>query len=139
MDDGLALYNLIRTLRIEVVTVNAGVIASTANVVFLAGEHRVAYPDAFFHFHDFEWSFPGAHAMDQQNLAFSNDSLATHKLITKTLFKTRATMTDADFDALKFLEHSLIIEPSAAQAHGIVESVGIPTMAAGTPIINVEY
>lgn len=139
LDDGLSLYNLIRTVNIEVVTVNLGQVASIANVVFLAGEHRVACEESYFHFHDFEWNFPGAHSMDIQNLAFSTDALSAHKALKKTLFKTRTKLTNADFEALKFLEHSLVIDPSTAKKHGIVENIGFPTMPAGTPVVNVEY
>jgi len=48
---GIALYNYLRSLPIKIVMHNMGIIASIANVVFLAGTERYACPHSTFLFH----------------------------------------------------------------------------------------
>src|SRR5450759_373779 len=61
VDDGLALFGLLRSLPVELTTINVGMIASIAIAPFLAGAKRIALPGTRFHFHDFEWNYAGAH------------------------------------------------------------------------------
>jgi ATP-dependent Clp protease protease subunit len=139
LDDGLSLYNLLRTLKIEVVTVNMGQIASIANVVFIAGKYRIACPESYFHFHGFDWNFAGAHTMTKDNIDETTRILEIHRNHKKALFKARTTLTDADFEALKFLDEPMVKDASFALEKGIVQEIAIPNLPAGTPIYNVEY
>ena len=69
LDDGFSLYGFLKSLPIKVTTVNTGLIASIANVPFLAGEYRIACPHARFHFHDFDWTYAGPHVMTRPQYA----------------------------------------------------------------------
>jgi ATP-dependent protease ClpP protease subunit len=139
VEDGFALYNLLRILTCEVVTVNMGQIASIANVVFLGGSYRIACPESYFHFHDFDWPFATAHTMTRDNLADTAQLLEIAKRNKKAIFKSRTKLTDADFEALQFLDHPMIKDASFAKDKGIIHEISLPNLPAGTPIFNVDY
>jgi ATP-dependent protease ClpP protease subunit len=139
VEEGFALYNLLRVLKCEVVTVNMGQIASTANVVFLAGNYRIACPESYFHFHDFDWTFPAAHTMTRDNLADISQLLEIGRTNKKAVFKSRTQLTDADFEALQFLDHPMIKNATFAKDKGIIHEISLPNLPAGTPILNVDY
>lgn len=139
LDDGFSLYYLLRTLSFELVTVNMGQIASIANVPFLAGDHRIACPESYFHFHNFDWNFVGPHTMTRDHLTDTSQLIDVARLNKKALFKDRTNLTDADFEALKFLEEPMIKDAAFALEKGIVQEVRIPDLPAGTLIFNVDY
>jgi len=137
IEDGFSLYNLLRSFKVPVVTVNMSLITSISNVVFLGGDERWAAEHSFFQFHDFDWTFPGPHSMDQHNFAYSSQQLETSKNLKKSIFKTHTKFTDTDFQTLKFLDQSLIIDSSAAKKYGIVQHVGLPALP--PIVVNVDY
>jgi hypothetical protein len=57
----------------------------------------------------------------------------------KAIFKSRTKLTDADFEALQFLDHPMIKDASFAKDKGIVHEISLPNLPAGTPIFNVDY
>ena len=77
--------------------------------------------------------------MSQHNITETTKVLEIHRNHKKALFKSRTTFTDADFEALKFLEEPMIKDANFAKEKGIVQEIAIPKMAAGTPIYNLEY
>jgi hypothetical protein len=104
-----------------------GVIASIANVVFLGGGTRIACPDSYFHFHNYEMNFQSAQSMDPDKLLDNSQSLDAYRLNTRSIFKARTQLTDADLDTLKFLDKPMIKDEAFAQRKGIVQQVAIPT------------
>lgn len=56
---GLALYNHLRMLPLDLVTVNCGHVGSVANLIFLAGNKRIVLSNSHFFFHDFNWTSSG--------------------------------------------------------------------------------
>src|SRR5579859_4221344 len=55
IDLGFLLYNILRALPTKVITHNIGNVNSIGNVLFLAGEKRVANANATFLFHGASW------------------------------------------------------------------------------------
>jgi ATP-dependent protease ClpP protease subunit len=51
VNDGVTLYNYIKSLPTKVIMHNIGVVDSVANVIFLAGAERYAVPNSSFLFH----------------------------------------------------------------------------------------
>ncbi|MGC2518295.1 MAG: ATP-dependent Clp protease proteolytic subunit [Burkholderiales bacterium] len=139
LDDGFSLYNLLRTIQTEVVTVNMGQIASIANVPFLAGSHRIACPHSYFHFHNFDWNYPSAHTLTRQQFTDHTQLIDIARVNKKALFKAHTKLTEADFETLKFLEEPLVKDAAFAKAKGIVQEIAFPVLPAGTPIFNVDY
>src|SRR6478752_3066393 len=57
IEDAFSLYNLMRTLPVEIATVNMGQIASAGNILFLAGDERYCCDQSYFHFHNINWFY----------------------------------------------------------------------------------
>jgi ATP-dependent protease ClpP protease subunit len=141
LDDGFALYNLIRlyeAFKIEVVTVNMGMVASVANVIFMAGARRIATPHSFFHFHNFEWALP-AQNFTREKFDDVTRILDMSRTLNLDLLKERTALTDADFDSLKLLDSPVVRDASFAKEKGIVQEIGFPDIPVDTIIYNVEY
>jgi ATP-dependent protease ClpP protease subunit len=51
VDEGVAVYNVLRGLSVPLITHNVGSVNSIGNVIFLAGSHRRACPHATFMYH----------------------------------------------------------------------------------------
>jgi ATP-dependent protease ClpP protease subunit len=139
IEDGIGIYNLLRTIKCEVVTVNMGQIASIANVIFLGGGHRIACPDSYFYFHDVDWSFTSAHTMSRHHISETAKLLEIGKTNSKAILKSRTILTDADFKKLKLMDEPLIRDASFAKQKGIVQDICLPNLPTGTPIYNVDY
>lgn len=59
VDSGIVLYNFLRSIKAKVITHNTGMIDSIANVVFMAGDERLACPHSTFLFHGVRMDFNG--------------------------------------------------------------------------------
>jgi ATP-dependent protease ClpP protease subunit len=116
-----------------------GVIASIANVVFLGGSERFAVSESFFHFHNFDWNFPGAHTMTPDNFAYNTQQVDSFKTYYRALFKAHTKLTDAYLEALQFLEHPKVMDPATAQSKDVIQQIGLPGALPGTFILNVDY
>jgi ATP-dependent Clp protease protease subunit len=140
IDDGLSLFGLIRSLPIEVTTINTGLIASIAILPFLAGKKRVALPHSQFHFHDFEWNYPAAHNLTRLEYVDHTQILDSARQHTLELLKENTSLTDNDFETLKLLEVPLIKDAAFAKEKGIVHEVNYLAFSKDVLLIlNVDY
>jgi ATP-dependent protease ClpP protease subunit len=97
IDDGFALFGFIRSLSLEVTTINTGLIASIAILPFMAGKKRIALPHSRFHFHDFEWNYPAAHNLTRLEYIDHTQLLESSKQGTFEILKENTSLTDKDF------------------------------------------
>lgn len=142
LDDGFALYSLLRTLPcfgIEVTIVNMGLIASIANVVFLGADKREAVPNALFHFHNFEWNIGQAQTMTRDKFEDMTNILDMSRSQKLALLKGHTTLTDKDFKSLKLLDSPIVRDAHFAQSKGIIQGIGFPQLPADAMIYNVDY
>jgi ATP-dependent Clp protease protease subunit len=58
IDSAITLYNFLQSLPVEIVMHNNGSVDSSANIIFLAGARRYAFPQSSFLFHGSTWHFP---------------------------------------------------------------------------------
>src|SRR5687767_340379 len=65
INEGIALYNTLRSMPATVTMHNMGNIDSVGNIIFLAGEHRYACPSSTFMFHGAAHHFSDPHIMDE--------------------------------------------------------------------------
>lgn len=57
VEPGIALYNFLRALPVEIIMHNTGSIDSIANIIFLAADIRYASVHSSFLFHGINWNF----------------------------------------------------------------------------------
>lgn len=139
LDEGFSLYNFLRSLPLQLSTVNIGVIQSVANIVFLAGERRFCCPDAFFMFHDLTWTYDPAQTVTRLQMEENRLSLNAHRAIFRKVFKLRTLLTDADFETLKLLDEPSIHDSAFAKEKGIVHEIDQVTIRAGTTYLNIDF
>lgn len=65
INDGITLYNTLRSMPATVTMHNMGNIDSVGNIIFLAGEHRYACPSSTFMFHGAAHHYTDPHELDE--------------------------------------------------------------------------
>lgn len=139
LDDGLSLFGFLRSLPIEVMTINVGLIASIAIAPFLAGKKRIALPNSRFHFHDFEWNYGGAHNLTRLEYQDHTQILESARDVVFELLKQNTSLTDGDLKELKLLEVPTIKNAAFAKEKGIVHEVNLFPIPEEMNIFNVDY
>jgi ATP-dependent protease ClpP protease subunit len=139
LEEGFALYGLLRSVPIKVITVNIGIIASIATVPFLAGTDRIAYPHSRFHFHNFEWYDGAPHNLTRLEFEDHTQLIDTGRAGNLDLLKAHTALTDEDLQTLKLLDLPTVKDAVFAQEKGIVQSVQFPVYRADTVFLNVDY
>lgn len=95
-DQGLSLYNFIRTLPVPVHMHAVGHVGSMAIPVFLAGRKRTCTPYSRFFFHAYDWGFEGRQMSDRiaealkrldSDIQLSCEIAARHTIIDPNLLK----------------------------------------------------
>jgi ATP-dependent Clp protease protease subunit len=139
LDDGLSLFGFLRSLPIEVTTVNVGLIASIAIAPFLAGKKRIALPNSRFHFHDFEYNYAAAHNLTRLEYQDHTQILNSARDAVFDLLKQNTSLTDSDLKELKLLEVPIIKDAAFAKEKGIVHEVDFFPIPEEMNIFNVDY
>lgn len=139
LDDGLSLFGLIRSLPLEVITVNVGLIASIAILPFMAGTTRIALPHAKFHFHDYEWNYAGPHNLTRLEYLDHTQFLGSARDTTFEVLKENTLLTDQDLKELKLLDVPVIKDAAFANEKGIVHEVNYFPVPEDMNIFNTEY
>jgi len=139
LDDGISLFGLIRSLPIEVTTINTGLIASIAVLPFMAGKKRVAFPHSLFHFHDYEWNYPAAHNLTRLEYIDHTQILDSSRQCTLQILKENTSLTDEDLQKLKLLDVPIVKDAGFAKEKGIVHEVNYVTIPEEMNIFNVDY
>lgn len=139
VEDGIGLYGFIRSLPIEVTTINVNLIASIAIVPFLAGKKRVALPHATFHFHDFEWNYAAPHNLTRLEYMDHTQILDSGKTTALQILKESTSLSDQDLKDLKIMDVPLIKGANFAKEKGIVHEVKYVAIPEDMNILNVDY
>lgn len=139
IDDGISLFGFIRSLPVEVTTINTGLIASIAIMPFMAGKIRVALPHSQFHFHDFEWNYPAAHNLTRLEYIDHTQILNSSRQRTMEILKQNTSITDEEFEQLKLFDVPTIKDAAFAKERGIVHEVNYVTITEEMNIFNVDY
>lgn len=137
-EEGFALYNLLRSLPFELITCNIGNISSIANIVFMAGDKRLACENSRFMFHDFTWGFQQEN-LDRDHIDERAQSLNFDALQFKEICKRHTSLTDKDFKSLQLLNKPNIITPTRAKEMGIIQEIADAKIPVGIPTINIEW
>jgi ATP-dependent protease ClpP protease subunit len=139
LDDGVSLFGFMRSLPLEITTINTGLIASIAILPFLAGKVRIATPHSRFHFHDFEWNYPAAHNLTRLEYVDHTQILNSARQNTLEILKANTALTDKDFEELKLLVEPTIKDTAFAKEKGIVHEVNYFPFTDEMNVFNVEY
>lgn len=119
---GIATYNALRSLPVKLITHNIGNVDSISNIVFLAGEERLAVPHSTFMFHGVAFELTGNINADQPFLKDKLESIdADHKKMASIINERAKFDGVEDIMALFFAQATKDAE--YALTHGIVHKI----------------
>ncbi|MCU1301585.1 MAG: peptidase ClpP [Candidatus Sulfotelmatobacter sp.] len=139
VDDGISLFGFLRSLPVEVTTINTGLVASIAIMPFMAGKRRIALPHSRFHFHDFEWNYPAAHNLTRLEYQDHTQLLNSGRETTLEVLKENTSLTDKDFEQLKLFEVPIIKDAAFAKEKGIIHEINYVAIPEEMNIFNIDY
>ena len=136
MVDGIAIYNFIRTLPIPLITYNIGQVNSIGNIVYQAGQKRVASKTSSFMFHGVGFDIKNAR-MELKQLSERMQGLQNDQaLITEIM--VRHTSLEADDVDLLFLDMAYIRAEEALN-RGITDKITDIRLPHGMPIFPLVF
>jgi ATP-dependent Clp protease, protease subunit len=128
---GIAAYNALRALPVKLITHNIGNVDSIANIIFLAGQERLAVPHSTFMFHGITYEVTAAFRGD---LAFYSNRVesieADHKKMA-SIIKERARFDTID-EIMALFATQATKETDYALAHGFVHKIEHHQIPAGS-------
>jgi ATP-dependent Clp protease protease subunit len=92
---GIEIYNIIRACSIPIVTINMGIVASMAVVIFLAGDVRIALPDSTFTIHSLSNHIDTGVDYNAYALIDDIEEIQISEKRAENIYKTRAHLSDA--------------------------------------------
>ncbi len=116
--DGLSIYNLLSGYT-NVETVNVGVAASAAALVYLAGSKRASVDNAMFMFHCAQYGI--GYASEKKLLATAERAKIFNKSY-RDILENKTTITDADM-LDKMIHDEKWFSASDAQESGVVQTI----------------
>jgi ATP-dependent Clp protease protease subunit len=134
---GITIYNVLRGLPVTLTTHNVGNVDSIGAVVFLAGEHRYACPQAKFMLHGVSFQTQGPTQLFEKNLKERLASVQADQERIKAIYSERASI-DPETAEQFFLGESTI-SASDAIGRGIAHEVRVVQVPAGSPVLQLVF
>jgi ATP-dependent protease ClpP protease subunit len=133
--DIIAFMDKTRSERgVTFITHNAGVVASAACYVFLAGQRRLSVPGGKFLFH--EAALVTNRPLTSRNLDEASTEFRRIERSFLTMLTTKTKLTEGE--ASSFVRRTVILDADEARRDGIVEAVSGFTLPQGANILNIR-
>lgn len=134
---GLGVFNTLRALPIRLTTYNVGSVNSIGNIIFLAGEHRIAARSSSFMFHGVGFDVLQRSRFEERNLLEHLDSIRTDQRILSGIVSERTGIGAEEAERL-FLRQAFV-GSEEAKARGIVHEVGDINVPEGAPFLQLVF
>jgi ATP-dependent protease ClpP protease subunit len=134
---GLGIFNTLRALPIRLTTYNVGSVNSIGNIIFLAGEHRIAARSSSFMFHGVGFDVLQRSRFEERNLLEHLDSIRTDQRILSGIVSERTGIGAEEAERL-FLRQAFV-GSEEAKARGIVHEVGDINVPEGAPFLQLVF
>lgn len=134
VEPGIALYNFLRALPVELVMHNTGSIDSIANIIFLAGSIRYAAVHSSFLFHGITWSFAANAAVSHCQMSEILSSMDSSEAKIAGIIAERTNLTAEDVKS--FFAQGESKDSQFALSKGIVTKVVNPEIPNGAPVLS---
>ncbi|MBI4081541.1 MAG: ATP-dependent Clp protease proteolytic subunit [Candidatus Lambdaproteobacteria bacterium] len=127
IDPGIAVYNQLNGLSVDLVIHNVGNVDSVGNAIFMAGKTRLACKHSSFLFHGTKWNLPGPTALAPRDVdeILQNLGALERKIAGLVSEKTSLKIEEVN----RFFVSSQSVNPSEALERGIIhriEDVSLP-------------
>lgn len=121
-DEGLALYNFIRTLKRPITMHAVGHVGSMGLPVFVAGHRRTCSPISRFFFHTYDWGFEGRQTLDR--IAEATQRLESDIKLSRSILERHTKIPAETLDTVyNRSTQPLIMSPEEAVRLGVVDEV----------------
>lgn len=137
VDLGITLYNYLRALPCFVVTHNIGSVESIANVVFLAGELRLAAPHSRFLLHGIFWQPPAGATLIPSQMAEAGTRFRDDETRIKEILLSRTGMKADQVDG--FFRFGESKTAQFAKEVGIISDVSDPKIRRGSQFFSCNF
>jgi len=134
VDAGFAVYNHLLGLPIEVITHNISSIDSVANVIFLAGNKRLACENSTFLFHGTHWAFPAGAEVRRPQIMEIVTSIQAAENKMRDAIVSRSGLTIEEVDA--FFTEGAMKDAAFALSKRIIDEIGPVNIQQGAPILH---
>ena len=132
---GIALYNFLKNIPVNIITYNGGNVASIAVIVYLAGKIRNVSENASFMIHKTSFQFPAPVMAEILEICANN--IKRDDANTEAIWKKYITMKDEKWGILKTTD--LIIRPEEAVAIGLSHAMGDFALPTGNKLFDVSF
>jgi ATP-dependent Clp protease protease subunit len=133
INDGIALYNYLRRLPIDITTYNSGTVQSIAVSIFLAAKKRKASRSATFMIH--KATFYASSPTTSFQLSAATQSLKVDDDRIERILKEYIRMPEEKWDAHRFVD--LFITAEEALQFGLIDEIADFAPPPGATLINI--
>ncbi|TCS35938.1 ATP-dependent Clp protease protease subunit [Paucimonas lemoignei] len=133
INDGIALYNYLRQLPIDLTTYNAGTVQSIAVSIFLAAKKRKASRSATFMIH--KATFYSSAPTTSVQLSAATQSLKVDDDRIERILKEYIRMPEERWEAHRFVD--LFITAEEALQYGLIDEIADFSPPRGAKLINI--
>jgi ATP-dependent Clp protease protease subunit len=131
---GIDAFNVLRSLPIKLITHNVGIVASIANVVFLAGEERYASPHSSFMTHGVTFTYFNGVPQDAKALKERLASVQADNQLIAEVVTARTKLSP--LQARKLLLEETRRDPAYALKTGFIHDIRESHVPEGAPFIQ---
>jgi ATP-dependent protease ClpP protease subunit len=134
VEAGITLYNFLRSLPIEIVMHNTGIVDSIANVIFLSAKTRYASVHSSFLFHGVNWNSAANISMNRGQLAETLSGLDASETKIRGVITERTNLSTEEVKAL--FTQGECKDPTFALSKGIINEIKNPAIPKDVPILS---
>ena len=136
VQDGIAIYNFIRALPVPLITYNIGQVNSIGNVIYQAGQKRVASKTSSFMFHGVGFDIENTR-MELKELRERTQSIENDQALITDIMARHTPLSPEDVNAL-FLQMEFF-GANEAFKRGITDEVTDIRLPKGMPILSLVF
>lgn len=133
---GMALYNYLSALPVELTTFNIGNVDSIGAIVFLAGRHRFACPHSTFMLHPVAFGFQAGQNYEQPDLTAIVQSLEADQARIAGIYAERSGLQNQN--ALALFNQQKTYSAVEAKAFNFVHEVKALTIERGARVVHLN-
>jgi ATP-dependent protease ClpP protease subunit len=131
--NGMTLFNFLRQFPVTLTTYNIGNVDSVGNVIFLAGERRIASPQSTFMFHGVAYNVTGPMSLAEPNLIEMLGVVQADQNRMADIIAQRTQI--ARDDAAHLFSHAATKTAAEALAVGIIHEIAAPVVPPDASVV----
>jgi ATP-dependent Clp protease protease subunit len=138
-EDGLALYEFLRTLPIPLRMHAVGLVASIAIPVFLAADVRTGASSSCFLFHGYTWTYADRQTLSVDMMAEHSSLIGSAVERAKRIIETRTQQSHTPAELEELFAKPRIVDATYATQRRLVEGIEEFRVPAGAVLLNAVY